>query len=264
MKIQVNKALFKKICYDMTLNNHERYNIGTYKEKKLHLILKNYFSMNKSDVPKNIQEIAYRGHIADILTDNEIIEIQTGSFGKMKAKLDSFLPDLPVNIVYPIAEKKWLSWINPDTGEITPKRASPKRGSAISILPEMIYVRNYLGRENLIFTAVMLEIEEYRYLNGWSKDKKKGSRRFERIPTDIYSIIRLETKEDYTEMIPSEEILPEPFTINEFMKAVKMNYSEAQKSTKVLTDLNIIKKTVKRGRKDQYMRLFSSVETGKN
>lgn len=253
MRLEPNKALFKKICYDMTVNGHERYNIGTYKEKKLHLILKNYFTAETAASAE--QEVSFLGHIADIMTDSEIIEIQTGNFGKMKSKLDSFLPEFPVNIVYPVAETKWLSWINPESGDISPKHKSPKKGNPLSILPEMVYMRDYLGRKNLIFTVVMLDIEEYRYLNGWSKDKKKGSRRFERIPVDVCSMIRLETKDDFMELIPSPEVLPDPFTMKEFMKVTKMSYGDTQKSTKVLVDLGVLSKTDKRGRSDQYIRI---------
>jgi hypothetical protein len=250
MNFTADRALFKKISYEMTVSEHERYNIGTYKEKKLHLTLKNYFSA----AVKNSQvEVPYLGHVADIVSDDGILEIQTGNFGAMKTKLDAFLPNIPVYIIYPVAEKKWLSWIDPNSGEISPKHSSPKKGSPLNILPEMIYLRKYLGRDNLNFCAVMLEIEEYRYLDGWSKDKKSGSHRFDRIPVDICSIVTLTTKDDYLKLIPDPGVLPEPFTVKEFMKVSKMNHADAYRSIKVLADLKVIEKGNKRGREDQYV-----------
>jgi len=253
MNLVADRALFKEISYEMTVAEHERYNIGTYKEKKLHLTLKNYFC---AAVPNSRVEVRHLGHVADIMSETHgVFEIQTGNFGAMKTKLDAFLPEVSVYIVYPIAEKKWLSWIDPNSGEISPRHSSPKKGSPLNILPEMIYLRKYLGRENLHFCAVMLEVEEYRYLDGWSRDRKKGSHRFERIPVDIYSLVKLSTREDYLSIIPDSEALPEPFTINEFMKASKMGHADAYRSIKVLADLKVLEKAEKRSRSDQYMRL---------
>ncbi len=49
-----------------------------------------------------MQEIPVAGYIADIFTGEEIIEIQTGNFNKMRDKLNTFLPQYPVTIVYPV------------------------------------------------------------------------------------------------------------------------------------------------------------------
>lgn len=45
----------------------------------------------------------------------------------MRRKLDAFLKIYPVTIVYPIPHVKWLSWIDEESGEMSPKRKSPKK-----------------------------------------------------------------------------------------------------------------------------------------
>jgi len=36
----INRARFLNLAYSASLESHARFNIGTYKEKKLHLVLK--------------------------------------------------------------------------------------------------------------------------------------------------------------------------------------------------------------------------------
>lgn len=100
----------------------ERSGIGTLSEKTVHAVLKNYYAPDT-----DMHEIPIENFVADIYTGFEIIEIQTRSFHAMRRKLETFLPLYPVTIVYPIPHIKWLSWIDEETGEASPKRKSPKK-----------------------------------------------------------------------------------------------------------------------------------------
>ncbi len=83
-----------------------RQGIGTLSEKTVHAVMKNYYAPDT-----DMHEIPIENFVADIFTGQEIIEIQTRAFYKMRRKLDAFLPLYPVTIVYPIpvffAQKKW-------------------------------------------------------------------------------------------------------------------------------------------------------------
>ena len=94
-----------------------RQGIGTLSEKTVHAVMKNYYAPDT-----DMHEIPIENFVADIFTGQEIIEIQTRAFYKMRRKLDAFLPLYPVTIVYPIPHIKWLSWIDEETGETSPKR----------------------------------------------------------------------------------------------------------------------------------------------
>ena len=104
--MEINKAHFYSVVYDTTFDEHERFNIGTYKEKKLHIILKKYFEPDE-----RYHEIPTNGYIADIRKDNNIIEIETSGFSGLKPKLDAYLPTFHVTLVYPVAAKRYISWI---------------------------------------------------------------------------------------------------------------------------------------------------------
>ena len=59
--MEINRARFYTVVYNTTFDEHDRFNIGTYKEKKLHIILKRYFESDPA-----FHEIPTNGFIADI------------------------------------------------------------------------------------------------------------------------------------------------------------------------------------------------------
>ena len=112
-----DQQLFADACQKIIAKERETNGIGTLKEKTMHAVLKNFYEPDVSH-----QEIKVDRFVADILRDNEIIEIQTRSFNAMRKKLSVFLEKYPVTIVYPIPHNKWLYWIDENTGEISKKR----------------------------------------------------------------------------------------------------------------------------------------------
>lgn len=196
--VEFNRARFLSICYEASLVAHERFNIGTYKEKKLHLILKSYF-----EPAFERREVPYAGYIADILAPGGIIEIQTSGFADMRDKLEAFLPGMPVTIVFPVAVRKYVSWIDPESGEISRRNPSPKKGKSFDAVPEMVFIRPFLNDPRLTVRVVLLEIDEYRMLDGRrSLSRKRGSSRYERIPTDIYGMYDFCGREDFLALLP--------------------------------------------------------------
>lgn len=243
----MDKKRFEEIRDAAVSSGREGRSIGTYKEKTLHAILKDYYAPDKS-----MQEISVDGYVADIYTGQEIIEIQTANLNKMRAKLNCFLPNYSVTVVYPIARIKYLSWIDEATGECSKPRKSPARGSVYRAFVELYKIKNILSQENLCLCFPLLEVEEYRLLNGWSQDKKKGSCRYDRIPRALLDEIRLEKPEDYLSLIP--ENLPEPFTALEFGKAVGEKKQIAGIVLHVLNYLNVLERCENRGRFYTYRR----------
>jgi len=207
--------------------------IGTLSEKTLHSILKNYFE----PYPEN-HEIKVGGFVADIVSEKGIIEIQTRQFNKLLKKLNAFLEVCEVTIVYPIAEIKWLHWIDLETGETSKKRKSNRKGMPCDIFFELYKIKSVLKNPRLKLCICMLEIEEYRYLNGWSKDKKKGSSRCDRIPVNIFNEINIEYTEDYKKLIPDG--LAKEFSAKDFAKKSRLSVSHSQIALNVLNFLEVV------------------------
>ena len=116
----MDKERFYNALRTVTTGEHIRAGIGTYGEKTVHAVLKNYFEPYPDSHERKIG-----GYVADIVGEDGIIEIQTGSFERLRKKLEAFLAVRRVTVVYPIPRKKWLIRIDPKTGEQGKKRKSP-------------------------------------------------------------------------------------------------------------------------------------------
>ena len=241
------KQQFHTICDEVINGIRTENGVGTLQEKTIHAVLKNFYEPDSS---KQEQKIA--GFVADIFTGQEIIEIQTRGFYKLRRKLEAFLPLYPVTIVYPVNHHKCLRWVNQTTGEVSKPRKSPKTGSALSIFPELYRIKMFLPHNNLKFHIVLLDVEEYRLLDGWSKDHKKGSSRNDGIPTDLYDIVTLETQSDFARLLPEE--LPEEFTSADLRQQLHCNKALAGVMLNILSHIGIVHKTGKIGNNIVYHR----------
>lgn len=221
--------------------DRQRLGIGTLGEKTVHAILKNYYAPDEGH-----QEIPIDRYVADVFTGEEIIEIQTRNFNKLRDKLSTFLSLYPVTIVYPIPRTKWLIWIDEETGDMGNKRKSPKKGSPYQAFLELIKIKMFLNHPNLRLRLAILDIEEYRLLNGWSRDKKKGSSRYDRIPIEFVEEIVITCPQDYVQFLP--ETLGDQFTSASFAKAAQIPCSLAQTVLNILYDLGVVTRVGKEGR----------------
>ncbi|MDR2888733.1 MAG: hypothetical protein LBV33_02710 [Lachnospiraceae bacterium] len=236
----MDEIRFSQACAKIVGTEHKRQGIGTLQEKTVHAVLKHYYAPDE-----DMHEIPIGHYVADIYTGSEIIEIQTAQLGKMRAKLTCFLADYPVTIVHPIPHHKWLSWVDVTTGDCSKPRKSPKTGNIYRAFGELYRIKEYLTHENLCLCFPLVDMEEYRLLNGWSHNKKKGSVRFDRIPLSLVDEIRFERREDYLQLIPYD--LKEPFTAADFGVAVGIDRKTASLVLNILTFLATVIRNGKSG-----------------
>ena len=247
----MDKIRFEQAKAKIIGKDRQRLQIGTLSEKTVHAVVKNYYEPDEDK-----QEIPIEGMYADIFTGNEIIEIQTRSFDQVRKKLDRFLPEYPVTVVLPIPDTKWLIWIDEETGELSPPRKSPKIGSEYSAFKELYKIKPYMKKEGLTIVLLFLDMEEYRLINGWSKDKKKGSSRYDRIPVQITKEVCFKQSRDYEILLPNT--LVGEFTSSEFAKAVKINARQANLVLNILLYMDVVKRTGKRGKAFVYEKVINN------
>lgn len=233
-------ARFEKAREKIIGADRQRIGIGTLSEKTLHAILKNFYEPDEDR-----HEIPIDRFVADIYTGEEIIEIQTGQFNRMREKLKCFLEEYPVTIVYPVAHHKWLHWIDEETGEVSAGRKSPKKGSEYAAFVELYRIKMFLKDPNLKIKIIMLDMDEYKILNGWGKQKKNNASKYDRIPNRFVEEICIERKEDYLQFLPMS--LPEQFTTKEFAKITKCGAQLAGVTLNLLNYLEVVKRVGKRG-----------------
>ena len=232
---------FQHACDTVILGEKAKEGIGTLGEKTLHAVLKNYYEPQKAK-----QEIKIGNYYADIFNEKGIIEIQTTQFNKLRLKLAYFLKNHHVTIVYPIAYQKWIYWIDELTGEISGGRRSPKKGKSYEVFKELYKIKNFLRHEGLHIHVILVDLEEYRLLNGWSKDRKKGSHRSNRIPLVLQEELHIDALTDYQKFLPEE--LPKQFVCSDFAKAAEISLHLAQVSVNILLEVGVIKRVGKKGR----------------
>lgn len=247
----IDTAYFSRLCYEAAANRISRDGgINTMAEKRLHQVLKRYY---EPDETRHEQKVGR--HIADILRGEEIVEIQTAGFHPLKAKIASYLADTDyrVTIVHPILERKWVTWVDPATGNMSKRNRSPKKGSLLGELDELIYLADHLPSDRLRFVFPHLEVSDFRLLDGWSRDRKRGSTRYERIPLALLSEDVLETPVDFAALIPAE--LPDLFTARDFARAAHIASRPSYAVIKVMCAVGALTPDEKVGRSQTWRRI---------
>lgn len=247
MQNTIDKKLFSEACYKMIGALQGQNGIGTLREKTIHSVLKYYYAPDPA-----YHEIRIGSYVADICMDGEIYEVQTRNFNTMRSKLEYFLQEHDVTIIYPVAHTKWLSWLDMETGELSPKRKSPKTGTFYQIIPELYKIKMFISNPRLHFIISLIDVEETRYLNGWSRNKKRGSSRMDGIPVALFDEIRIDTFDDYMVFLP--DTLPERFTSKDLGKTAKIPQGSAGTLLNVLLETKIIDRVGKTGNSYLYQK----------
>lgn len=236
----MNQARFSEAYQRTAYVNRERNGIGTLGEKTLHALLKNYLEPDETK-----QEVRVGSYYADIFDGEQIIEVQTRQFHKLREKLTAFLPDYPVTVVYPVLGKKWLYWLDKESGEVSKGRVSPRKGSVYEVCAELYKIKEHLKNPNFHLRVLVLEAEEYRYLDGWSRDRKKGSSKYDKIPTKLLDELCIDCLQDYRRFLP--EGLPTEFGTQEFAKSAHISRKLAQVVLNILYDTGTVERVGKQG-----------------
>ena len=241
----IDEKTFNEACAKVIGISRDRVGIGTQSEKTLHLVLKNCFEPDESK-----HEVKIKRFIADIKNDYGITEIQTRAFNAMRKKLAFFLTLGNVRIVYPVPYEKNVIWIDPETGETSKPHKSPKKGSGFDIFAELYKIKPFLLDPRLSFSIVFLDMNEYKLLNGWSRDKKRGSTRHERIPTRYRGVLEIDSPDDYVKLIP--EGLPAEFGSKDLAKSAHRTVYRARTALNVLAYVGAVELIGKNKRANVY------------
>jgi hypothetical protein len=219
--------------------------IGTLSERVLHKILKHSIEPNEA-----CHEIKHLGYVADIKNESGITEIQTRYLGKLSSKLDAFLTDTHVTVVFPLDGEKYIRIISRETGEISPRRKSPRHASVYDSFYELYNIRSYLSHPNLTVVLLFIGCEEYRYDSGKAFGRERSRVRAERIPYEIRDHVVLDTPDSYRALIP--EGLPEEFSAADFNRAIGKKFNHGYSGIQILLSVGLVELSRKVGRKTLY------------
>lgn len=248
LSMDAKQARFSRICREAMLERKtqgER-GIGTLAEKWQHQIIKRYISENEEE--HEIPVSSERRFVSDVRVGNDAFEVQTGAFAPMAKKIAYYLEhtDLTVTVVHPIAKELWISWVDYETEEITPRKKSPKHGSPADILAELYPLLPLLPHPRLKFRILLLEAHDFKLLSNRRGQRKKGAQHYERIPLSLLDDISLDTQADFAQFLP--EGLASPFTVKQFSQATKIRGRDAYSAVRALVALGLVTQTDPIGR----------------
>lgn len=219
---------------------HERYNIGTYKERSQHLLLKLFYEPNRE-----YHEVPYEGYVADILNIKGITEIQTVGFRKLFCKLTVFLKEYPVTVVYPVEERKRTCWINAETGEVSVGSYRTYSKARYKLLSELLAISELFDSENLEIHLVSMAVSTKKVLDGYGPHRKKRATKIDTVPDELLDVIVVKNCDDIRRILPFDK--GDKFTAKELSSALGMRKIPLWRAVKFLCLKNVIAPVDKKG-----------------
>ena len=212
--------------------------IGTKCEYDLHRDLKYTYAGCRGRT-----ETTIAGFVADGITaKGEVIEIQTGSFGPIRKKIEILAARGRVKIVHPVIITKYIEVFDVD-GKRLYRRKSPRRGSPWDIFDALVYASEIPLIRGVTVELALVDADEIRFKDGKGSRWRRGISVRNRLMTAFHRRIRLKKPADYFRFIPFKK--DEKFTSALLGKKTGIDVNLARKTLYVLTKIGIVEKTGK-------------------
>ncbi len=220
--------------------------VGTLGEKPLHAALKRWYAEAGDRVEEPVD-----GFVIDLVRNGVLVEIQTRGFSSMKRKLAKLLERHAVHVVHPIAVEKWIVKLD-ETGEVTSRRKSPKRGAAVDLFGELVSFPELIADADLTLEVLLIREEEVRRFDGNQGWRRKGWVIEERRLLEVVDRLIVDSREALASFLPSE--LPREFTTADLADALRRHRRLAQQMTYCLRRVGVIELAGKDGNAIVYSR----------
>ncbi len=205
--------------------------IGTLAEGPLHAALKEAYRR-----PGDPTEIEVEGFVVDLVRGDELVEIQTRGFSKMRRKLDRLLDHHAFRLVHPIAAERWIRRVDARGRDLS-RRKSPKRGIAAEVCSELVSFPTLLSHPNFRLDVVLVQEEEVRRPAARSR-RRRGFGVVERRLLGILERRSFATPAALLSLLP--ETLRDPFTTAELAEALGRSRDLAQEVAYCLRENGVL------------------------
>lgn len=223
--------------------------IGTLAEKSLHAGLKEWLGR-----PDDQFEETVAGYVIDIVRGEQLIEIQTGNFTALKRKFTALLPNHPIQLIYPVAQEKWIVR-QTAVGQPISRRKSPKRGQPLDIFKELVRIPQLLAHPNLSVGILLTQQEEILRDDGRGSWRRKGWSIYDRQLLAVEEELLFRQPSDFLQLLPDH--LPDPFTNRQLAQTAKISNSMARRVTYTLRHCDVLAVTDKQGNAHIYTILIT-------
>ncbi len=213
--------------------------IGELREGPLHRDLKQLLAATGDAF-----EVKVDGYVIDLVrADGELVEVQTGGFSPLRAKLDALLDRHRIRIVHPIPTERRIIRVD-ELGEVLSTRPSPKHPRATTIFEGLVSFPTLLSHPNLTIEVVLCREDHIRKpapVRGRRYLRDPGERRLR----EVIERVELTGPQDLATLLPAIE---SPFTTKELAKAMRVPLPLAQKAAACCRALEVFADAGKRGR----------------
>jgi hypothetical protein len=211
-------------------------------ESSLHQALKDRYTRT----PEDRQEVSVDGYQIDVVCGGLLVEVQTGSFTHLKAKLADLLPKHPLLLVHPIPVDKWIVRLNGRGDQAISRRKSPRHGQVEAVFRELVRIAPYLKHPNLYLEVILTREEEILQNDGRGSWRRKGWSIADRRLLEVVQVVSFYEAEDYCRFIPAE--MPAPFTSRELARVLRVPAYLGYKIVYCLRAMGLLEPAGQRGR----------------
>ena len=210
------------------------------RESSLHRSLKFRYSGSSGET-----ETLAGAYVCDGRTsDGELIEVQTGSLGPLKEKVQALTLIGKVRIVHPIIAEKYIELYD-SSGRLLRRRKSPRKGSAWDLFNALIYAPQLPLLKKLTMELAVIEAVEKRVDDGKGSWRRKGVSIADRSLGAWRHSVVLSKPKDYYQFIPFKK--HEPFTVRDLAEKAGIDVTLARKTLYVLNKMGLAERVGKQG-----------------
>ncbi len=214
--------------------------IGVLREGPLHASIKEVLAE-----PGDRLEVPVDRFVIDLVrVDGELVEVQTGGFGALTAKLDTLLDRYRVRIVHPVAAERRIVRVAPD-GEVMSVRRSPRRATALEVFDKLVAFPSLLSHPNLTVEILLLREDHIRAPASaaarW-RTRDPGERRL----VEVLDRVEIHGPKEAVGLLPA--LPPDPFSTRELASLLGCRMLLAQRTAYCLRMIGLIEPAGKRGR----------------
>jgi hypothetical protein len=206
--------------------------IGVLREGPQHAAVKAMLA-----APGDRLEVPVDRFVIDLIrADGELVEVQTGGFGALGAKLDALLDRHRLRIVHPVAAERRIVRVD-EHGEVLSIRRSPVCTTVVEVCDKLTAFPSLLTHPNLTVEVLLLGEDHIRAagpVTARRRTRDPGARHLR----EVLARIELHGADDVVRALPP---LPaQPFSTRELASLLGCSMQLAQRTAYCLRAINII------------------------
>ncbi len=183
--------------------------------------------------PGDLVEGTVWGYRADIIRGDLLIEIQTGNFPQIRAKLAKLLKGYRVRLVHPVPVRRWIIR---DVDGKRRRRVSPRVGRVEEVFDELIYCPTLPLDPNFSMEVLMVHAEEAQAVR-WRGKRRTRYTVTERHLVEVVDREVFEKPADYLRLLPE---MNGAFTARQLSKSSKLRITLARRMVYCLAKMGLI------------------------